>query len=92
MTFQPFLDLLDVGDRSHLEHTRQIDARHGRADRRRARRQHEFVVFLGGHFTGDRVPQVNRLVLWRNANGLAAGAHVNCKLCAKRLLRRHQQA
>ena len=44
--FDPLADRPRIGHGAHLEDSGQVDSRQGRADRQRARRQHELVVGL----------------------------------------------
>jgi hypothetical protein len=77
---------------SHRKDSRKINAGQRRPERRRPGRQHEFVVFLGRHLTGEVIFDFHGFLLGRDANHLTARPDVDRELIAKRLFCRHQQA
>ena len=91
-SFDPLADRSRVRHRADLEDARQVDARQRRPDRRRPGRQHQLVVGLGAHLAGGDITQLDSLALRRDADGLAAGSHVDGELRAERVLVRHHEA
>ena len=81
-----------VGYRPDREDARQVDARQRRPDRRRAGREYELVVVLGGQRAGSAVLELDGLVLRGDADHLTTGTAVDGERLAKGVRRRQQQA
>ena len=92
VAMQPLADGPGIRDGPQREDPGQVDAGKRRPDRRRAGRQHELVVGLGGHLAGRHVPEIDGLVLPRNGNRLAAGPGIDREEVPEPRHRRHEQA
>ena len=90
--FDPLTDRPRIGHGTHMKDPGQIDAGQGRMDRRRAGRQHELVVALGGDFAGFDIAQLDGLLFRGDPNRFAVGAHFDGEMLAEQLLAGHQQA
>ena len=88
----PLADRPGVGHGAHLEDAGQVDAGQWRADRRRAGRQHQLVVGLGGDLAGLDIAQVHGLLVRRNLDRLAVHPAIDLELVAEGGFGRHQQA
>ena len=89
----PLADAPGVRHGPHREDPRKVDAGQRRTDRRRPGRQHELVVFLGGHLAGGVVlagPRSSSSARCRPPR--SASGNRSRTLRAKHLFRRHQEA